>query len=47
MTLPDGSDFGDAERSRLALQERVHGMGWVLMTPEQREAEKEKRDDDA
>ena len=28
-----------AERSRLALQERVHGMGWVLMTPEQREAE--------
>ena len=43
MTLPDGSDFGDAERSRLALQERVHGMGWVLMPPEQREAEKEKR----
>ena len=44
MTLPDGSDFGDVERSRLALQERVHGMGWVLMTEAERQAEKEKRD---
>ena len=32
-----------AERSRLALQERVHGMGWVLMTEAERQAEKEKR----